>query len=72
MAQVHNVPAKTKLTPVNRPSISVSGRTYDRLRAARPSGGLAAYVEAIVTAALNDPAIAARVVDECRRADALS
>jgi len=49
---------------MQRYSISVSSRTYDRLRTA-VTGSLAAFVDDIVTTALNDPAILARVVAKC-------
>ena len=48
-----------------RYSISVSSRTYDRLRMA-VTGSLAAFVDDIVVTALDDPAILARVVAKCR------
>ena len=50
---------------MQRYSISVSSRTYDRLRTAVP-GSLAAFVDNIVTTAFDDPAILARVVARCR------
>ena len=50
----------------SRPSISVTGAIYERLRAAYPSGSLAALVDDLVMAALDDPALAARVVEACR------
>lgn len=48
-----------------RYSISVSSTTYDRLRGA-VTGSLAGFVNNIVAAALDDPAILARVVAKCR------
>jgi hypothetical protein len=57
---------------MDRRSISVSGSTYDRLRAAYPLGGLAAFVEEIVTVGLDDPAISKRVVKKCREAKQFS
>lgn len=48
-----------------RYSISVSSTTYGRLRAA-VTGSLAGFVDGIVAAALDDPAILARVVARCR------
>ena len=48
-----------------RYSISVSSRTYDRLRTV-VAGSLASFVDDIVTTALDDPAILARVVAKCR------
>lgn len=56
-------------TKTDRYSISVSGRTYDRLRSVVPHGGVARFVDDIVTSALNDPAILARLVDRCLRDD---
>ncbi len=50
----------------NRYSISVSGSTYDRLRAATPRGTVTWIVEDLVLSALDDPEIRARVVDKCR------
>ena len=47
-----------------RYSISVSARTYDRLRTA-VTGNLAAVVDDIVVTTLDDPAILARVVTRC-------
>ena len=55
-----------------RYSISVSSRTYDRLRTA-VTGSLAGFVDDLVAATLDDPAILARVVARChprRGADA--
>ncbi len=52
---------------LNRCSISVSGETYDRLRASVTSGSVASFVDEIVVTALDDPAIMARLVDRCRR-----
>lgn len=49
---------------IQRYSISVSSRTYDRLRAA-VDGSVAAFVEDIVTGALDDPTILARVMGKC-------
>ena len=47
-----------------RYSISVSARTYDRLRTA-VTGSLAAFVDDIVVTTLEDPAILARVMTRC-------
>lgn len=55
-----------------RPSISVAGKTYERLRVAYPSGSLAALVDGLVAGALEDPETAARMVALCRGADVLS
>jgi hypothetical protein len=49
---------------MQRYSISVSSRTYDRIRAAVP-GSLAAFVDDIVLTALDDPAILSRVLARC-------
>lgn len=49
-----------------RCSISVSGTTYDRLRAAVPHGGIAGLVDEMVETAFDDPEILARVVARCR------
>lgn len=47
-----------------RYSISVSSRTYDRLRAVVP-GSLATFVDGVVLTALDDPEIRARLVAKC-------
>ena len=52
-----------KKTP--RYSISVSVRTYDRLRMT-VTGNLAGFVDEIVESALDDPEILARLVARCR------
>ena len=57
---------------VNRPSISVSGKTYDRLRAAYPTGSLAALVDKWILTALDDPATAARMAALSQQTDVLS
>jgi hypothetical protein len=49
-----------------RYSISVSGTTYDRLRAAAPRGRVASLVDEIVESALDDPETLARLVARCR------
>lgn len=46
-------------------SISVSGSTYDRLRGAVPQGGIASFIDGIVSTALADPVIAARLLEKC-------
>jgi hypothetical protein len=51
---------------MQRYSISVSARTYDRLRAV-VEGSLAAFVGDIVVSALDDPAIMERLIDRCHR-----
>lgn len=48
-----------------RYSVSVSSRTYDRLRTA-VEGSLAGFVDDIVATAIDDPAILSRVVAKCR------
>ena len=56
---------------MQRYSISVSSRTYDRLRSV-VAGSLAGFVDGLVENTLNDPAILARVVSKChprRQAD---
>jgi len=63
---------KMKKHRTQRPSISVSGKIYDRLRAAFPAGNVATFVDEIVEAALNDPLITARLIDKCRQEDVLS
>ena len=50
----------------SRYSISVSGGTYDRLRITMPQGGVSGLVDDILTEALDDPAILARLVNKCR------
>ena len=49
-----------------RYSISVSSRTYDRLRTAVTGSPLATFVDGIVVTAFDDPAILSRVVARCR------
>ena len=44
-----------------RPSISLSGKTYERLRLACPCGSLAAHVENMIVSALDDPKILDRL-----------
>jgi hypothetical protein len=53
---------KKKKTP--RYSISVSARTYGRLRHA-VDGSLAGFVDDLMVSALEDPTILARVVARC-------
>lgn len=50
-----------------RPSISVSGKTYARLRKALISGSVAGFVDDLIAHAIDDPAIAARVVALCKQ-----
>lgn len=50
--------------------ISVSGATYAALRQAVMPGSLAKLVDSLVTTALDDPKILARVVASCRAQDA--
>jgi hypothetical protein len=63
--------AKSKRTKTKgtRYAISVSGETYDRLRAAVPHGGMASFVDEAVATALDDPATTARLVVQCRRGE---
>jgi len=49
---------------MQRYSISVSGATYDRLRAA-VDGRMATFVDDVVRSALDDPAIRARLLTLC-------
>ena len=51
-------------TKMQRYSISVSSKTYDRLRSA-VDGSLAKFVNDIMTTALDDPSIRARVAAKC-------
>jgi hypothetical protein len=53
----------------NRYSISVSGKTYDRLRVKVPRGRVARFVDDLLETALNDPTIMRRLVDRCLRDD---
>jgi hypothetical protein len=59
-----NMRPKTK--KLNRYSISVTGQTYDRLRATVKSASLQKFVNGILVSALDDPTIAARVTEKCR------
>lgn len=56
---------KPRLT--KRPSISVSRKTYERLRDAYPTGSLAALVDNLIASALNDPAACARLLALCQQ-----
>lgn len=49
---------------MQRYSISVSSRTYDRLRTA-VDGSLAGFVDDLVATALDDPKILARLASKC-------
>lgn len=53
-----------------RYSISVSSRTYERLRAAAAPGSIAGLVDEIVMNALEDPGISAELAFRCRQAGA--
>lgn len=53
---------------VNRFSISVSGKTADRLRSAVPKGDRAMFVDGILLSALDDETIRDRIVKKCREA----
>ena len=55
---------------MQRYSISVSSRTYERLRA-KVSGSLAGFVDNIIASTLDDPAVLARVVAKCRQRKAV-
>ncbi len=57
---------KMKKSRRSRPAISVSGKTYERLRAAYPFGSLAAYVDSLIVSALDDPKTLANMVARCR------
>ncbi len=48
-----------------RPSISVSRKTYDQLRASVHETSLSKFVEGIVLSALEDPTIRDRVIAKC-------
>ena len=57
---------------VQRYSISVSSKTYDRIRKKIP-GSLAGFVDDALASALEDPVTLARLVAKCRpRKDARS
>jgi hypothetical protein len=56
----------TEMKKIQRYSISVSGKTYDRLRAVVPQGGIARCVDDIIASTLDDPEILSRLVDRCR------
>jgi hypothetical protein len=49
-----------------RYSISVTGRTYARLREFVASGSLPKFIDGLVVPVLDDPAVAARVLAKCR------
>lgn len=51
---------------LQRYSISVSARTYDRVRAVVP-GSLAGFVDDLMTRTLDDPMALARLVAKCHR-----
>jgi hypothetical protein len=48
-----------------RPSISVTGKIYDQLRARVAKASLAKFVEDAVRSALDDPTIRDRVLERC-------
>jgi hypothetical protein len=52
---------------LHRYSVSVSGKTYDRLRVTVTSGSLASFVDEIIASALDEPTILARIVVQCRQ-----
>jgi len=60
------MPLRHKRDRKPRYSISVAGPTYKRLRSAVPRGGVTGFVDDILTTALDDPAILARLVNKCR------
>lgn len=49
-----------------RYAISVTGSTYDRLRSVVGTASLQKFVDRIVAGALDDPKIAARVIESLR------
>jgi len=55
-----------------RYTISVSARTYDRMREMVVRGSLAGFVDEIVTTALDDPAILSRLLAKCPRKETRS
>jgi hypothetical protein len=63
---------KSKKPKIRKYSISVTGTTYARIRAAVPRGDMASFVDDVLVAALDDPAIAAGVVTQCRRGEGYS
>lgn len=68
-----NIKSTTITKPkTTRYSISVTGKTYDRLRSVVPSGEMARVVDEIVESALDDPEILARIVARCRGEGAYS
>jgi hypothetical protein len=58
---------KPKKKKLNRYSISVSGKTYERLREHVTSGSVASFVDEVVTMALDDPAISSRIVAQSQQ-----
>jgi hypothetical protein len=66
-ARTYDLPTKQDPPRSVRRSISVSGAIYDRLRASVIGESLAAFVDDVVTSALDDPVIAARIAARCRR-----
>jgi hypothetical protein len=56
------------MSKVNRFSISVSGKTADRLRSAVPKGDRAMFVDGILLSALDDETIRDRIVKKCHEA----
>lgn len=57
---------KSAKTPPKRPSISVTGRTYERLRSAVVSTSVPKFVDGLLTSALADPVIMERLLKKCR------
>ena len=52
-----------------RPSISMSGKRYDQLRAFVFETSLSKFVDSVVRSALDDPTIRDRVLEKCRLAN---
>jgi hypothetical protein len=63
-----DVKQEDKNKKTKRYAISVSARTYDRMRSTVHSS-LARFVNEIMTSALDDPAILARLAAKCDRKD---
>ncbi len=51
-----------------KPSISLSGKTYQRLQAHVSETSLSKFVDGIMRSALDDPTIRDRVLAKCRAA----
>ena len=72
MSSVEDQPKAKRNRHFTRPSISVSGKTYDRLRTAYPLGRMAPRVDDMIATALDDPEIAAGIIARIQQADAFS